>query len=63
MRHIEQQPDLADALKQLVMADSTVHLEWQKVHYLESMGLVKPDGNKVKPTCDLYSQYFCTQLS
>jgi hypothetical protein len=63
LRYLPQQPDLLDALRQVVMADGPIQLEWRRVRQLESMGLVKPDGNKVKPTCELYRQYFCAQLA
>lgn len=61
--HLEQHPDLVDALKQVVMADSPILLEWRCVYQLESMGLIKLEGNKVKPSCKLYRQYFSNQLS
>ena len=63
LRHLHQHPDLADALKQVVSADSPIHLEWLRVYQLESMGLVKLDKNKVKPRCELYRQYFRDQFS
>lgn len=62
LRHLHDHPDIADALKQVVNADSPIHLEWLRVHQLESMGLVKLDGSKVKPRCELYRQYFRDQF-
>jgi hypothetical protein len=63
LSHLQQQPDLANALRQVVMADSPVQLDWLPLYQLESMGLVKLDGNQVKPSCELYRHYFRTQLA
>lgn len=63
LSYLQQHPELASALKQVVIADSPVQLEWLRVHQLESMGLIKLSGNRVKPRCELYRQYFTEQLS
>ncbi|MFE1744060.1 AAA-like domain-containing protein [Coleofasciculus sp. H7-2] len=61
--HVKQQPELAAALKQVVTAQSPVQLESVAVYQLDSMGLVHLNGNQVTPSCELYRQYFSTNLS
>ena len=60
--HLQQQPELAAALKQVVTAENTVQLQSVPAYQLDSMGLVQLDGNYVQPSCELYRQYFCTNL-
>ncbi len=60
--HLQQQPELAAVLKQVVTADNSVQLQSVQVYQLDSMGLVQLDGNYLKPSCELYRQYFCTNL-
>lgn len=60
---VKQQPELATALKQVVIAQSPVQLESVAVYQLDSMGLVHLTGNQVTPSCELYRQYFSTNLS
>ncbi len=60
---LKQQPELAVALKQVVTAQNSVQLESVVVYQLDSMGLVHLDGNQVTPSCELYRQYFSTNLS
>ncbi len=61
--YVKQQPELAAALKQAVTAQSSVQLESVVVYQLDSMGLVHLNGNQVTPSCELYRQYFSTNLS
>lgn len=60
--HLQQQPELAAALKQVVTAENPVQLQSVPAYQLDSMGLVQLDGNHAKPSCELYRQYFCTNL-
>jgi len=60
--NLEEHPDLASALKKVVSSTASVRLESIQAHKLQSMGLVKLEGNEVKPRCNLYSQYFCDRL-
>lgn len=60
--HLQQQPELAAALKQVVTAENSVQLQSVPAYQLDSMGLVQLDGNQVEPSCELYRQYFCTNL-
>lgn len=55
---LQQNPELAAALKKVVSTDESVQLEPIQVYQLQRMGLVQLDGNKVMPRCNLYRQYF-----
>jgi hypothetical protein len=59
---IQLSPRLTKALKQLVVTPGSVHLEAQVAYDLESMGIVKTEGNHSCFSCDLYRQYFTLQL-
>ncbi len=60
--NLQQQPELAEAMKQVVTADGLVQLEPILAYKLESMGLVTLKGNKVMPSCELYYRYFREHL-
>lgn len=57
--NLQQQPELAAALKKVVDATSPVQLEPMLAFKLQSLGLVRLEGNGVKPWCNLYARYFC----
>lgn len=61
--NLKQQPELAFALKQVVTAQSPIQLKSVTVYQLDSMGIVHLNGNQVTPSCELYRQYFSTNLS
>lgn len=61
--NLNQQPELASTLKQVVTAESPVELESVAVYQLDSMGLVQLNGNQVTPSCKLYRQYFSINLA
>jgi hypothetical protein len=61
--NLQQQPDLAFALKTVVTATRPVRLEVLQAFKLYSMGLVHLQGNEVTPRCDLYRQYFRDPLA
>jgi class 3 adenylate cyclase len=56
--NLEQHPELAQALKQVVETDSPVQLKSAVAFRLNSMGLVHLHGNHVTLRYDLYRQYF-----
>lgn len=60
---LHQQPELAAALKQVVTAPDSVRLDSLPVYHLDSMGLVHLTGNQISPSCELYRQYFSTNLA
>ena len=53
---------LATTFKQLVTTKKSLQLDPVVTYKLESMGLVKLDGNEAKPSCNLYRLYFAKQL-
>jgi hypothetical protein len=68
---LRDEPQLASALQQIVMADGSVRLDAiaQSIlpsaivaYKLESMGLIQLDGNRAYPSCELYRLYFRSQL-
>ena len=62
LRNLEQQSELAAALKMVIEATAPVRLESLEVFKLHSMGLVHLEGNEVTPRCELYRQYFGARL-
>ena len=59
---LEQHPELAAALSRVVTANQPIELESELAFKLQSMGLVKMEGNHVQPSCNLYLQYFRERL-
>jgi DNA-binding Xre family transcriptional regulator len=62
LSNLQQHPELMEAFREVVQANSWVTIESDRVFKLHSMGLVKLSGNEVMPRCDLYRQYFRTRL-
>jgi hypothetical protein len=62
LTHLQEHPELAAALKQVITAPKSVQLEAIAAYKLESMGLVKLEGNQATPSCELYRLYFREQL-
>lgn len=60
--HLEQYPELAKALKQVVEADAPVELKSALAFKLNSMGLVHRQGDYVTVRNNLYRQYFRDRL-
>ncbi|MBE9127843.1 AAA-like domain-containing protein [Coleofasciculus sp. LEGE 07092] len=59
---LQKRPELADVLKQVVTASDRVRLDAIAAYKLESMGLVKLEGNEAIIGCELYRLYFGEQL-
>jgi DNA-binding CsgD family transcriptional regulator len=59
---LQEYPELVEALKKVVAANSPVRLEATALYKLHSMGLVQLQGNNCSPRCNLYRQYFCDRL-
>ncbi|MEG4576689.1 AAA-like domain-containing protein [Microcoleus sp. N3A4] len=55
---LQQQPKLACALQKVVAAENSICLEPLIAYQLESMGLVKLEGNNCSVSCKLYRLYF-----
>jgi hypothetical protein len=65
MRHLsilQDNPELKQAMRQVVTVNSPVRIDAGKASRLRNMGLVKYTGNDVLPLCDLYRLYFCDRL-
>lgn len=56
------EPQLTNALKEVVNTAESVRLESIICYKLDSMGLVKVNGDDVTPSCELYRLYFREQL-
>ncbi|MBD1829251.1 AAA-like domain-containing protein [Microcoleus vaginatus GB1-A2] len=61
--NLEEYPELAQGMKEIVEADSPVQLKAMQAFKLDSLGLVKLQGNECVPRCELYRQYFRSHLS
>lgn len=62
LANLQEYPELAAALKRVVNTPGSMQLEAISAYKLESMGLVKIEGNQVTPSCELYRLYFREQL-
>jgi hypothetical protein len=60
---LSQQKELAAAFNKVVATISPVQLESIYAFKLNSLGLVKLQGNEVTPRCNLYRQYFQIRLA
>ena len=59
---LQTQPDLVEAMKQVVATESGVRLAPTPAYKLESMGLVTLQEDEVQSSCELYRQYFQARL-
>jgi len=55
---LQQNPELADAMKQVVEAGEPVTLADRLTFKLDSLGLVRKQGDVIAPRCELYRLYF-----
>ncbi|RCJ19640.1 hypothetical protein A6770_05725 [Nostoc minutum NIES-26] len=62
LANLQTHPELKTALKGVVTSPTSVQLEAIAAYKLESMGLVKLEGNQAIPSCELYRLYFREQL-
>lgn len=62
LMNLQTYPYLAEALSQVVMKSQPVDLSAEASYKLDSMGLIKLDGNQAVPRCDVYRQYFREHL-
>ncbi|MGL4619583.1 AAA-like domain-containing protein [Chroococcidiopsis sp.] len=62
LANLQEHPELATAFKRVVTSNEPVQLEAIAAYKLESMGLVKLEGNLATPSCELYRLYFREQL-
>ena len=59
---IEGKSELIAALKTVVNSEHPVAIDRDRLFELDSMGLVKKQGNQVEPRCQLYRLYFQDRL-
>lgn len=59
---LQQHPELAEVLRQIVNAKQPLPLQPMQAHQLQSMGLVLISGVGAAPRCNLYRHYFQTRL-
>lgn len=55
---LQDYPELFTALKQILRSERSVSVEPIMAYKLESLGLVRIDGNNCSLSCELYRQYF-----
>lgn len=60
--NVQRYPELAEALRQVVMKNKPTELDSTSAWKLESMGLVSLQGNQATIRCDLYRSYFRDHL-
>lgn len=61
--NLEEYPELAAGMREIAQADNPVQLKAMQAFKLDSLGLVKLQGNECMPRCELYRQYFRSHLS
>jgi hypothetical protein len=59
---LQKEPQLMSAMQQVVTIDERVELDAITAYKLESMGLIKLEGNQARISCELYRLYFHQQL-
>lgn len=59
---LQQQPILAQALAKVIASKQPVQLESIPAFKLESMGLIRLEGDNATPRCELYRRYFGDRL-
>ncbi|MBE8986382.1 AAA-like domain-containing protein [Nostoc sp. LEGE 12450] len=59
---LQKDPKLMSAMQQVITTDEKVELDAIAAYKLESMGLVKLNGNQAHVMCELYRLYFSQQL-
>ncbi len=60
--NLKENPELLAAIKEVLATDSPVKIGTVESFKLQSMGLVKFQGNEVMPLCNLYRLYFQERL-
>jgi hypothetical protein len=59
---LQKNPELGEALRQVIMADHSTKLDSLAAYKLESTGLVNLAGDRAAISCDLYRLYFRERL-
>lgn len=61
LSHLQQEQELIEAFRQVLVTHGQVHLNLAVAYKLESLGLIKLDKDRTLPSCKLYQQFF-TQI-
>jgi DNA-binding CsgD family transcriptional regulator/DNA-binding MarR family transcriptional regulator len=64
LRILQQNHELKSVFKQIISSINPIELKQKtrQIYQLESMGLIKLEGNKARSRCRLYQLYFCDRL-
>lgn len=60
---LQERPCLAKAYAEVVVARQGISLHPLDTYRLDSLGLIRFDGDRILPSCELYRIYFAKQLS
>lgn len=60
--NLQEKPGLVEAYTKVVMAQS-MSLDPIEAYKLDSLGVIRYEGDRIKPRCELYRAYFEKQLS
>jgi hypothetical protein len=60
---LQQNPTLAQTYALIVRANQNVYIDPVEVYKLDSLGLIRFEGDRILPRCQLYHAYFLKQLS
>jgi hypothetical protein len=63
LKAVEDHPELAEALRQVVNSAEPVKLRSEQAFKLESLGVLVPEGNLERPRCRLYATYLADRLA
>ncbi len=63
LKAVEDHPELAEALRQVVNSSEPVKLRAEQAFKLESLGVLVPEANLVRPRCRLYATYLADRLT
>ncbi|ARV58427.1 hypothetical protein BZZ01_07045 [Nostocales cyanobacterium HT-58-2] len=62
-RELQEDPSLARTYAEMVTAKQSVYLNPIDTYKLESLGLIRFEGDDILPRCELYRAYFAKQLA
>ncbi|MEM9089710.1 MAG: AAA-like domain-containing protein [Cyanobacteria bacterium P01_F01_bin.53] len=62
LAHLQDNPDMADAMKTILKSDASTRVKSEVGFRLNSLGLVRFQGNRVEIRCPLYRLYLCDRL-
>jgi len=60
--NLEKYPELIEAMREVSSVSKSVRLRLEVAFKLNSMGLVKQEGNYCSARCNLYEEYFRDRL-